>query len=130
MLLALLVAAPASAQMPGGAPQSPPGALHRYYSAQNNTHWVTPTPVAGDYAYEQTLGFLHTTGGNGRTAIFGCRSGPADYFLSVDPACEGTTALGTYGWMDPARGDELSVAVYRCVRPGVGITQCVLLPAL
>ena len=106
--------------MPGGAPQSPPGALHRYYSAANNTHWVTPTPVAGDYAYEQTLGFLHTTPAPGRVAIFGCRSGSVDYFLSAASNCEGTTVLGTYGWMDSARVDALSVAVYRCVRPGIG----------
>jgi hypothetical protein len=120
VLLALLVAAPASAQMPGGAPQSPAGALHRYYSSSTNTHWVTPTPVAGDFAFEQTLGYLHTTAGAGRVAIFGCRSGAADYFLSRDGACEGTTVLGTYGWMDDARVDGLSVAVYRCVQPGIG----------
>src|SRR5215217_5410570 len=119
LLLALLLAAPASAQMPGGATQSPAGALHRYYSASNTTHWVTPTPVAGDYAYEQTLGYLHTAPGPGRVAIFGCRSGGADYFLSAASNCEGTTILGSYGWMDTARVDALSVAVYRCLRPGI-----------
>jgi hypothetical protein len=116
----LAPAAPAAAQMPGGAPQSPPGALHRYYSSANNTHWVTPTPVAGGYAFEQTLGFLHTTPAAGRVALFGCRSGSVDYFLSGDPGCERTTGLGTYGWLDAARVDDRSVALYRCLRPGIG----------
>jgi hypothetical protein len=112
-------AAPAAAQMPGGAPQEPPGALHRYYNANTNTHWVTPTPVAGDFQYEFTLGFLHTTPGAGRSPIYGCRSGSADYFLSHDPGCEGTARLGVYGWVDDARTSG-SAALYRCVVPGIG----------
>ncbi len=120
-LLATLVLAPAaSAQMPGGAPQAPAGALHRYYSSSANTHWVTPTPVAGDFAYERTLGFLLTTPAPGRTPIHGCRSGTADYFLSRDAACEGTTPLGVYGWVEDQRPGVPSVPLYRCVRPGIG----------
>ena len=108
--------------MPGGAPQEPPGALHRYYSAGNNTHWVTPTPVAGDYAFEQTLGFLHTTAGAGRVAIFGCRSrrAPTTSSRAASRLRGHDACSGTYGWMDSARVDGLSVAVYRCLRPGVG----------
>ena len=56
LLLALLLAPAAGAQMPGGAPQAPAGALHRYYSGSTNTHWVTPTPVSGDFATETTCG--------------------------------------------------------------------------
>ena len=120
-LLVVLFAAPsAAAQMPGGAPQAPAGALHRYYSSSTNTHWVTPTPVGGDFAYERTLGFLLTTAGPGRTAIYGCRSGGADYFLSTDAGCEGTTPLGVYGWAESARPSVPSVPLYRCVRPGIG----------
>src|SRR5687767_7958152 len=93
-LTLLLLAAPAaSAQLPGGAPQAPPGALHRYWSPSTGTHWVTPTPVSGDYSYEFSLGFLQTTGGPGRTAIYGCRAGSADHYLSKDPGCEGYTTL-------------------------------------
>src|SRR5918995_830464 len=117
-LLALALGAPAAgAQMPGGAPQAPAGALHRYYSASANTHWVTPTPVSGDFAYERTLGFLLTRPGPGRIAIYGCRSGSADYFLSRDAGCEGTAHLGVYGWAEEQRPSAPSVPLYRCVRP-------------
>jgi len=83
------------------------------------THWVTPTPVTGDYAYELSLGFLLTSAGPGRTAIFGCRAGSADQYLSKDPGCEGYTRLGTYGWVDDERPSAPSAALYRCLRPGV-----------
>ena len=120
-LVVLLLAAPtAAAQMPGGAPQAPPGALHRYYSSSTNTHWVTPTPVAGDFAYEFSLGFLLTTPGPGRAPIYGCRSGGADYFLSKAANCEGQAQLGVYGWIEEARPDAPSAALFRCLRPGIG----------
>jgi len=90
-------AGPTAAQMPGGAPQSAPGALHRYWSPSAGGHWVTPTPVSGDYGVEFSLGFLHTTDGAGRAAVYGCRAGADDYFLSHDPGCEGQTGLGRYG---------------------------------
>ena len=119
VLVALTLTAPAAAQMPGGAPQAPPGALHRYYSPSTGTHWVTPTPVSGDYAYELSLGFLLTMPGPGRTAIYGCRAGGADQYLSVDPGCEGYTSLGTYGWVEDQRTSAPSAALYRCLRPGI-----------
>jgi hypothetical protein len=112
-MVVLVLAVPAAAQMPGGAPQAPPGALQRYWSPSAGTHWVTPTPVAGDYAFEFSLGFLHTTPGAGRVAVYGCRSGGSDYFLSHDAGCEGRTALGRYGWLDQTR-TEGSVPLYRC----------------
>ncbi|HET8951215.1 MAG TPA: carboxypeptidase-like regulatory domain-containing protein [Solirubrobacteraceae bacterium] len=120
-LLALLLTAPAAgAQMPGGAPQAPPGALHRYYSGSIGTHWVTTKPVGGDYAYEFSLGFLLTTPGPGRTAIYGCRAGAADQFLSKDPNCEGQQRLGVQGWIEEARpSDAPSAGLYRCLRPGI-----------
>ena len=119
LLIVLLAAPAASAQMPGGAPQAPPGALHRYYSSSTTTHWVTTKPVSGDYAYEFSLGFLLTTPGPGRTAIYGCRSGAADQFLSKDPGCEGQVPLGVQGWIEEARPDAPSAGLYRCLRPGI-----------
>jgi hypothetical protein len=120
MALALaLPAAPAAAQMPGGAPQQPPGALVRYYNSSTNTHWVTPTPVTDGFAYEQSLGFLSTTAGAGRSPLYGCRAGAADYYLSHAANCEGYTTLGVYGWIDDARAPG-TTALYRCVQPGIG----------
>jgi hypothetical protein len=119
LLVALLTAPAASAQMPGGAPQAPPGALHRYWSSSTGTHWVTPTPVTGDYAYELSLGFLLTRPAPGRSAIYGCRAGGADQYLSKDPGCEGYTRLGTYGWIEDERPSAPSAPLYRCLRPGI-----------
>jgi hypothetical protein len=117
--MVLIAAAPAHAQMPGGAPQAAPGALHRYFSPSVGRHWVTPTPVSGDYGLEFSLGYLHTTAGAGRVAVYGCRAGASDYFLSHDAGCEGQTALGRYGWLDRARSDG-SVPLYRCWWPAAG----------
>jgi hypothetical protein len=76
--------------------------------------------VPGGFAYESTLGYLLAGGGSGRHAIYGCRSGGADYFLSFDAGCEGTTSLGRYGFAYDAPPDNVeTVAVYRCVRPGI-----------
>ena len=72
VLLATLVFAPAAgAQLPGGAPQTAPGGLNRYYSGSTGTHWITPGAVSGDYGFEFSLGFLHTRPAPGRTAIYG-----------------------------------------------------------
>jgi hypothetical protein len=117
-LLAALVtvvwAAPAGAQMPGGAPQAPAGALHRYFSSSTGTHWVTPTPVTGDFSYELSLGFLYTSPGPGRAPIYGCLHGSTDYFLSRASNCEGQAVLGTYGWAAQERPAEAAVPLYRC----------------
>lgn len=120
-LLVLLIAAPAAqAQLPGGAPQTAPGGLNRYYSGSTGTHWITPGAVSGDYSFEFSLGFLHTLPGPGRTALYGCRVGASDYMLSPDPGCERQTALGLYGWVDNDRVDDDSVPLYRCWIPGNG----------
>ena len=61
------------------------------------------------------------SGGPNLRAINGCRSGAADYFLSLDPGCETRTALGRYGFAftgPPA--NEPTVALHRCSRPGRG----------
>ncbi len=120
-LLVLLLAAPAaSAQLPGNAPQAGPGVLNRYWSGSTGTHWITPGRVSGDYDFEFSLGFLHTLGGPGRTALYGCRVGASDYMLSPDPGCEGQTVLGLYGYLDGDRVDGASIPLYRCWIPGNG----------
>jgi hypothetical protein len=120
VLVAAACAQPAAAQDYGGSPQQAAGALNRYYSSQTTTHIATPGPVPAGFAFEATLGFLLPAGGSGRHAIYGCRSGGADYFLSFDAGCEGTTSLGRYGFAyDAAPADVDTVAFYRCVRPGL-----------
>jgi hypothetical protein len=110
-LVTVMWAAPAGAQMPGGAPQAPAGALHRYTSPSTGTHWVTPGPVTGDFSYEFTLGYLYMTPASGLDAIYGCRAGSADYFLSHDAACEGQAVLGLYGGLTRAPAAAVGAAV-------------------
>jgi hypothetical protein len=116
-LAALTAVAPAARAQAG--PQLGPGALNRFYDAANDRHWVTPGDVGAGYAHEATLGYLLPGGGPGRQAIYGCRAGGADQFLSHDPGCEGQVQLGRYGYAyaSPPDGIE-TVAVWRCARPG------------
>jgi hypothetical protein len=96
-------------------------ALYQYVNPANGSLWATPgAPLAG-YRYERTLGFLVRSGGPNLRAINGCRSGAADYFLSLDPGCETQAGLGRYGFafVSPPAG-EPTVALYRCSRPGRG----------
>jgi hypothetical protein len=95
--------------------------LVRTYSPGANVHWVSAAPIPPSWNYETTLGYLLETGGDGRTAIYSCRSGSSDQFLSTDPGCEGREPLGREGWVyaTPPAAEETD-PLYRCVRPGIG----------
>jgi hypothetical protein len=94
-------------------------ALLRFLVPSTGTHFVgAGNPPAGA-TYEFGLGFLLPEAGGGRHPIHGCRSGSADYFLSLDPACEGQTGLGIEGYAyDAPPTAEPTQAVYRCQVPG------------
>ena len=95
--------------------------LVRTYSPGANVHWVSAAPIPPSWNYEMTLGYLLETGGDGRTAIYSCRSGSSDQFLSTDPGCEGREPLGREGWVyaTPPAAEETN-PLYRCLRPGIG----------
>ena len=89
--------------------------LVRSYSAGSDRHWVTASPVPPPYGYEATLGYLLEAAGPGRVALYSCRTGGDDQFLSTDPGCEGREGLGREGWLyavPPAT--EETVPLYRC----------------
>ena len=92
--------------------------LVRSYAAATDRHWVTAAAVPPSYAYESTLGYLLETGGSGRTALYSCRAGGNDQFLSLDPGCEGREALGREGFLyaTPPTSEE-TVPLYRCTTP-------------
>ena len=120
-LLATLVLAPAaSAQMPGGAPQAPAGALHRYYSPSTDTHWVTPTPVGGDFAYELSLGYLLTHPGPGRTRDLRLPHRRRRLLPLRDAGLRGHDAARHLRLGEDRARARPSVPLYRCVRPGIG----------
>ena len=69
-------------------------ALLRFWLAgANGTHAVTAGAPPAEANYEFGLGFLLAEGGTGRHAIYGCLSGSADHFLSLDPGARVAT-----GW--------------------------------
>ncbi len=92
--------------------------LHLYGTA-GGAQWATPGSVPAGWQYERTLGFLLPSGGPNLQALYGCRNGGGDNFLSLDGACEGTSVLGRYGFLysSPPFNQE-TVALYRCLRGG------------
>ncbi len=94
-------------------------ALSQYYDPGSATYWTTSGSVLAGYGYERSLGFLQPTGGAGLSALYGCRSGASDHFLSLDPTCEQTTLESRVGFLyDAAGGAGNTAALYRCNRSG------------
>jgi hypothetical protein len=84
------------------------GAVHEVTSG-----WIDPQ---GGFKLELTLGHLYESPQQGATvALYGCKDGSTDYFVSLDSACEGKRILGVdgYAYSSPVRGLNL-IALYRC----------------
>lgn len=58
----------------------------------------------------------------GTRALYGCRNGAEDYFISPDPDCEGKqfTIMQTEGWIHTKPPPSPHTALYRCHIPGLG----------
>lgn len=82
--------------IPALAQAAVPAALTQYSNGSDN--WATTASVSAGYALGGTLGFLAPAPTPGTAALYGCVSGP-DHFLSLNPACEGQTGLGTQGYI-------------------------------
>ncbi len=101
-------------------PQTQLLALNRYSNLvtfEVTTGWIDPS--AG-FQLNETLGHLYETSQNGANrAIYGCKSGSTDYFVSLDPQCEGAHIQGLegYGYATPVSGQNL-VPLYRCSTGG------------
>jgi len=77
------------------------------------TGWIDP---AGGFKLQSALGLLYEGPQNGATlAMFSCKKGATDYFVSTDKACEGQRILGIegYGYAQPQAGQSLT-PLYRC----------------
>ena len=90
--------------------------LSRYVNSslsESTTGWVDPS---GGFRSESILGKLYAAPQNGANlAFFGCKRDSIDYFLSVDPSCEGQRFLGVegYGYAQPPAGASV-VPLYSC----------------
>jgi hypothetical protein len=90
--------------------------LKRY---KNETaHWVTTGWIDQTaFTLESTLGKIYPLAilGGPRVALYGCKGGNVDQFVSLDSACEGQYVIGLNGYIfgEPLVGQP-SVAIYRC----------------
>jgi hypothetical protein len=91
-----------------------------YYNGSQHeatTGWISPD---GNFQSQGILGHLYTNPLQGATLPFyGCKGGQKDYFVSLDPACEGQRVLGKdgYAYAKPVSGLNL-IPLYRCVSGG------------
>lgn len=82
----------------------------RYFNGsqhQVTSGWIAPD---GNFKSQETLGHLYAN------PLHACKEGKKDYFVSLDPACEGQRILGKngYAFAKPVSGLNL-VPLYRCV---------------
>jgi hypothetical protein len=83
-------------------------------------HRVTTAPVTTPGLYPERTWRLPTTAEPGTHPLYGCNTGGADYMLSVDAACEGTTTLQTEGFAYDGPPAAPSAPLYRCHPAGGG----------
>ena len=90
--------------------------LNRYFNGavhEVTTGWIDSS--AG-FQLQQPLGHLYAHPENGATlAIYGCKNGESDYFISLDVNCEGQRVLGKngYAYSQPIPGAGM-IPLYRC----------------
>jgi hypothetical protein len=101
-------------------PDQPLLPLNRYSNLVTydvTTGWIDPN---GGFQLHSTLGHLYQSPRNGATlAIYACKNGSTDYFVSVDSGCAGQRILGLngYGYAQPVAGVKL-VPLYSCATGG------------
>jgi hypothetical protein len=97
-------------------PGRPLLALNRYRNAsvhEVTTGYIDPN---GGFTLESTLGHLYEGPQNGANlALYACRSGNADFFVSSDHDCEDKLVLGLEGYAyAQAPAGQTTVPLYRC----------------
>lgn len=91
-------------------------AFYQYFIGdvhEATTGWIDPSNESQQPAL---LGHLYESPQQGASvALYGCKQGNSDYFVSLDPGCEQARILGVngYAFSKQAAGQSL-IAVYRC----------------
>ena len=120
-------ASPATAGISGGlsfwdigtatwVPNQPLRTLNRYFNQTTHESTTGYIDATGGFTLQKTLGHLYESPQQGATlALYGCKNGSTDYFVSVDQLCNGGRILGTqgYGYAQPVAGLNL-VPLYLC----------------
>jgi hypothetical protein len=89
--------------------------LNRYYSSALGTHEVTTGWVdTSAFHLEGTLGYLYEAPtGIADVPLYSCKAGSSDWFVSLDPNCEGQLYIGLEGYGFAQDGPN-EVPLYRC----------------
>jgi hypothetical protein len=77
---------------------------------------TTAEPPAGYLRESGNDWYLWSTHTPGTRPLYGCRNGADDYFVSLDPACDGdrNTIVQTEGFIDTEPSTGPHTALYRC----------------
>lgn len=96
-------------------PGHPLRPLERYHSASLHRDEVTTGYVdTKTFKDQKTLGMLYEEpAGQATRALYGCRNGSDDYFVSTHADCEGKKLLGLEGYAYPT-GQPGRTPLYRC----------------
>ncbi len=96
-------------------------ALTRYVNADTyevTTGWIDP---GATFKVDAALGHLYDSPqGDANTALYSCKTGSSDYFVSLDRGCDSQHIVGLegYGYARPAAGVQ-TVPLYRCSSPSL-----------
>ncbi len=100
-------------------PNHPMLTLTRYVNSDTyevTTGWIDPGAA---FKQDAALGHLYESPqGNATTALYSCKIGSTDYYLSLDRGCDNHRILGLegYGFAKPPAGMQ-TVPLYRCSSP-------------
>ncbi len=101
-------------------PGQPLMALNLYQNSSVHETTTGYIDQAGGFTLESTLGHLYESPQNGAgqdatLALYACKNGATDYFVSTDSACGGALALGLegYAYTQPPAGLS-TVPLYSC----------------
>jgi hypothetical protein len=96
-------------------PDAPLLSLNRYKNAtahETTTGWIDPD---SGFNLDKTLGYLYEGPQNGATqALYSCKSGTSDYYVSSDATCGSNKVIGLegYAWAQPQGAS--AVPLYSC----------------
>lgn len=103
-------------------PGEPTLALIRYKNKDSYTTTTGYLDPRAEFKSNATLGHLYAGIQDGATtAFYDCRQESTDYFVSLDPLCNGNYIVGLegYGYAQPAP-DQATVPIYSCSSSALG----------
>jgi hypothetical protein len=105
--------------LPRTAPSTPYGQQIVRYIGHGGQRIATNGAIPPGYSLESGLGVTVAPGTAGTRMLYSCRTGSTDWFVSVDPACEGKTYLGQIGLVYTAAPAGVATRpLFRCHTTG------------